>query len=78
MEPTVGRIVHFYIAARRPHSTGVDEGPYAAIITRVSPDGDDGSVLLKVLYPFGVDSVRCRHKEFAGDDSHYWVWPPRE
>lgn len=84
MNPTVGRIVHFYdetLAQQRHHPrqggvdlNGVGAGPYPALVLQVF---DDGHSLNLLVHGWGGDwregSVASGHT----NSQRYWTWPPR-
>lgn len=75
MEPTIGRIVHYY---PHPHEfEGNDSSTLPAVIVRVwGPD----CVNLKVLTDGPVDVWKtsvCRLPEGAEGSSGFWSFPPR-
>lgn len=78
MKPTVGHVVHFYTGDPSKQANGQGEGPYAALVTQVFPDGP--YVNLKVFAPFGEDRDEgsVTHLDDANGCSRYWIWPPRE
>lgn len=84
MQPTVGRIVHFYTADQAKQSNGQGNGPYPAIVTQVFAPGTTGQMCnLKVFPPFkspyDEGSVHTRqHAEEMNYGVRYWEWPPRD
>lgn len=88
LPPSIGRIVHFYSDAvanrdqRQPGNgfNGMGSGPYPAIVTQVSKDGERVTyVNLKVLPPFAPPFDEGSVSEGAANcPGRYWEWPPRE
>lgn len=76
MKPTVGRIVHYYVEDPHKQTSGMGQGPYAAIVTRVH---SDVIVDLMVLQPADVRHAGnvIKLEEAAEDSASYWMWPPR-
>jgi hypothetical protein len=77
-KPTVGRTVHFYTKNPGQHFDGVGKGPYAALVTRVFPNGHyaDLKVFPPHAEPYSVGSAP--HQEDVTQHTAWWVWPPRE
>ncbi|WNM67311.1 hypothetical protein SEA_WYBORN_68 [Arthrobacter phage Wyborn] len=85
-QPSVGRIVHYQPLPEREKDTYLstserrDGQPWAAIVTRVLPDG---RVNLDLRKPFGMDDERLdtAHPgvyDFAEQPTPgHWNWPPR-
>ena len=74
MEPSVGRIVHYYTSQTHQHFNAVGPGPYPAIITRVwSPTCVNLKVLPDCGAPFDATSISLKVEGFTT----YWEWPPR-
>lgn len=83
MEPSIGRIVHFYTTDATKHSNGQGNGPYPAIITQIFAGGAQGCNL-KVFPPFGApyDEGSCpqiavQAESDPNQQSRWWTWPPR-
>lgn len=74
IQPTVGRIVHFYTKDASRQFNGVGEGPYAAVIAQVHNDRCASlTVFPPFAAPYSAGSVMI-------DDVSGWqhfVWPPR-
>lgn len=79
MNPTVGRIVHFYATSKPPRApaTFAGNGPFAAIVTAV--DEATRSVTLTVFPPCGEPfwMLGVRHKDDTSRGFRFWEWPPR-
>lgn len=77
MRPTVGRIVHFYTTIIKKQWNGVEQGPYAAIITQVNADGSVNLDIFPVCHimPRGLETG-IEEGEKAGRVC-WWVWPPK-
>lgn len=74
--PSVGRIVHYFTTNKFRHLNGVNEGPYAAMVTQVFPNG---VVNLKIFCPLqaAYDESSVHEQDTAGKQDKYWMWPPR-
>jgi hypothetical protein len=83
MKPTIGRIVHYVLAAyaNMTPDTPVNEWIRAAIITKVH---FDGTVNLQWFGSLGdAEGTESSHgKQFVSFSTQYkggsWSWPPRE
>lgn len=65
-KPSIGRVVHYYGPRQ--------DGPHAAVITRVHSDQCvDLFVLPQDGDPLRIDSV----VDTEGDSNGRWCWPPR-
>lgn len=88
MQPTVGRIVHFYTRAPQAQSNGAGIGPYPAIVTRV---WGNEYINLTVFPDFGAPRFEGSVEEPKPDvvykdpstgvetvqqQGRWWVWPP--
>ena len=74
MEPTVGRIVHYYTSMGSQWSNGVGNGPYPAVVTRVwTPTCINLKVLPDCNEPFDATSIGLKNDSLTT----YWEWPPR-
>ena len=79
MNPTVGRIVHYFTNHQPDQTERNGIGPYAAIVTGV---GEDGAADLKIFglsveadRRFDVPELPAKATAPLG---HYWAWPPRD
>jgi hypothetical protein len=73
--PSVGRIVHFFTDNAKEQRNGAGRGPYAALVTQVSP-GDICN--LKVFPPMGpeYDAGAIPPEATEGAQSgRFWAWP---
>jgi len=90
MNPTVGRIVHFYSSRLRWHRErrgATWSGPFAATVVAVN---HDGTVNLNVMYPSAIHAddrgtwtclgeiVEEVSSTPAASGEPRWEWPPRE
>jgi hypothetical protein len=80
--PVPGDNVHFYTRDARLWAAGVNEGPYAAMVTRVFevPAGTPSLVCLTVFPPMGapycVPSVEAKAERGAEPLSCWWTELP--
>jgi hypothetical protein len=82
-EPSVGRIVHYYVAPPKEDFNGQTQGPYAAVITGVHQLGIvDLTVFSPDLSPVTVKKIA--HDQGDGHPdftclpiTRCWKWPPR-
>lgn len=76
MPVKVGQMVRYFTKNPKKQFRDIKEGPYAAIVTALAPDG---SAELKVFVPLGgldylVDKV-YPYNNVPGDDPHQWLEP---
>jgi hypothetical protein len=73
--PTVGRIVHYYAKDAFGDS---GEGPYAAIVTKASPNNAAVNLMVAMSGWTPVHDVVEGKNDASPMPARYWVWPPRE
>lgn len=75
MTPTVGSIVHYYVEDAYKQTSGMGQGPYAAIVTCVH---SNAIVDLMVLQPADVRHAGSviRLEDASEVPVSYWTWPP--
>ena len=77
MTPTIGRIVHWYGATSDPD---VMDGPHAALITCVVPEGSGWPKGFVNLCVYELDGSKTFGMRAGFSDSPMpgcWCWPPR-
>lgn len=69
-QPSVGRVVHYFES---------NEGPFAAIVTKVDDASDnDQRVSLNVFHPISTYNVLKHSVPYNKPTANaYWCWPPR-
>jgi hypothetical protein len=81
VNPTIGRIVHFYTTETTEQLNPSVEGPYAALVVDVGDiGGESGTATLKIMTRHGdllAENVAEKGYATLNKQLRFWVWPPR-